>query len=83
MGVHIDEPWRQHPSGRVDDLIGMGIAQVADGFDPAVENGHVRRVRGAVAAIDDRGVADQRVVLHVSLPAADGHRRHDSRRGRA
>ncbi|MNL29995.1 hypothetical protein D3C87_1517060 [compost metagenome] len=82
MGVHVDETRRQHMALRVDFLAGTGIAQVADTLDAPVENGHVGGVSGAVAAIDDQGVANQRVVLHVSLPAASDRRRRGIRRGR-
>ena len=69
VGVHVDEPRRQHAAGGVDFLAGAGIVQVADALDAPVENRHVGAVAGRVAAIDDQGVANQRVVLHVCLPA--------------
>ncbi|MNX50963.1 hypothetical protein D3C86_816080 [compost metagenome] len=82
VGVHIDEAWRQHLAGRVDFFAGVCVVQVADALNAPVENRYIGGVTGAVAAVDDQGVADQRVVHHVSLPAAGDRRRRGNRPGR-
>ena len=82
MGVHVDETRRQHATGGVDLLGGAGVVQVADALDATVQYRQVGGVAGAVAAIDDQRVANQRVVHHLSLPTASDHRRRGHRPGR-
>ncbi|MNO94793.1 hypothetical protein D3C76_864220 [compost metagenome] len=82
VGVHIDEAGRQHAAGGVDLIAGTGILQVADALDAPVQERHVGQVARTVAAVDDQGIANQRVVHHVSLPAASDRRRRGNRPGR-
>ena len=78
--VHVDEPRRYHVSGGVDPARCLGVAQRADGLDPAVGYPDVGLVAGRAAPVHDGAVQYQGVECHRCPPDGAASRRADAPR---
>ena len=62
MGVDVDEAGGDDLAGRIDLLIG-GAVDRADRGDPIALDGEVALVRLSTAAVDDRAVANDHIIM--------------------
>ena len=64
VGVHVDESRAYDVAGGVDAPGRLGVAEGADGLDPAIGYAHVALVAGRVRAVDDGAIQYEDVVCH-------------------
>jgi len=64
--VHVDEAGGDHQTGRIDDALALGLGEIADAADAAVEDADVCLETLFAGAVDDEPAADQDVELLLS-----------------
>jgi hypothetical protein len=57
--VRVDEPWRHIEPGGVHDLVGIDVAEIADGGDPISSEENVRPDPRIPHAIENTSVPNQ------------------------
>jgi hypothetical protein len=74
MGVRIDEAWRNHVSGRVDDPAALRPPEVPDSRDRLADHADVGPVPRRTGAIDHRAVRDHEIEGHDTIVSSRGSR---------
>jgi hypothetical protein len=61
MGVNVNETRRDNPIAGIDNLIGVGIAQIANLCDPVSQDAHVGAHARSAGAVDQRAAPDDNI----------------------